>query len=97
MTDRNDLAIEIAHPGASGRDLESGHCADCRRAVRVADRLIEQGFRRTVTPEQIEAAIAVGWGEYRYPRPALDEPTDRFIRGIKAALGEVGLSVDGAE
>jgi hypothetical protein len=30
-------------------------------------------------------AIAAGWHEFRYPRPAVDEPTGAFLRGLRAA------------
>ncbi|AHH98282.1 hypothetical protein KALB_4920 [Kutzneria albida DSM 43870] len=30
-------------------------------------------------------ALGAGWHEFRYPRPAVDEPTDAFKRGVEAA------------
>lgn len=30
-------------------------------------------------------AIGVGWHEFRYPRPSVDEPSDAFKRGLEAA------------
>lgn len=30
-------------------------------------------------------AIATGWHEFRYPRPAIDEPSAAFLRGLRAA------------
>jgi hypothetical protein len=32
-----------------------------------------------------DAAIGAGWHQFRYPRPATDEPTDAFVRGLRAA------------
>jgi hypothetical protein len=32
-----------------------------------------------------DAAIAAGWHEFRYPRPAIDEPSEAFQRGLRAA------------
>ena len=32
-----------------------------------------------------DAAIAAGWHEFRYPRPAVDEPSAAFLRGLRAA------------
>lgn len=32
-----------------------------------------------------DEAIAVGWHEFRYPRPAVDEPSEAFKRGLRAA------------
>jgi hypothetical protein len=34
----------------------------------------------------ITKAIYAGWHEFRYPRPAVDEPSDSFKRGVCAAL-----------
>lgn len=30
-------------------------------------------------------AVAAGWHEFRYPRPAVDEPSEAFQRGLRAA------------
>lgn len=30
-------------------------------------------------------ATAAGWHEFRYPRPAVDEPSEAFQRGLRAA------------
>lgn len=32
-----------------------------------------------------DEAIAAGWHEFRYPRPATDEPSAAFLRGLRAA------------
>lgn len=32
-----------------------------------------------------DEAIAAGWHEFRYPRPAVDEPSAAFLRGLRAA------------
>lgn len=95
MSDRDEL-IKIMH--VAGADYVSADYIHDRRhsdtgTSFTARRILAAGWRKsTVTPEQIEAAIGAGWHEYRYPRPAVDEPDDRFVRGVKAALAQVGLA-----
>lgn len=31
-------------------------------------------------------ALFAGWHEFRYPRPAVEEPSDAFKRGLAAAV-----------
>lgn len=42
------------------------------------------------TTDPIERAVLAAWHEFRYPRPALDEPTDAFRRAVRVALTEAG-------
>lgn len=42
------------------------------------------------TTDPVERIVLTAWHEYRYPRPATDEPTDAFRRAIRVALTEVG-------
>jgi hypothetical protein len=42
----------------------------------------------TVRPVEVNIpaeSIAAGWHEFRYPRPAVDEPSEAFKRGLRAA------------
>lgn len=32
-----------------------------------------------------DGAVNAGWHEFRYPRPATDEPSEAFLRGLRAA------------
>jgi hypothetical protein len=32
-----------------------------------------------------DEAISAGWHEFRYPRTAVDEPSEAFLRGLRAA------------
>jgi hypothetical protein len=32
-----------------------------------------------------DEAVNTGWHEFRYPRPAVDEPSEAFLRGLRAA------------
>ena len=32
-----------------------------------------------------DEAVNAGWHEFRYPRPAIDEPSAAFLRGLRAA------------
>lgn len=36
-----------------------------------------------------DEAVNVGWHEFRYPRPAVDEPSAAFVRGLSAAAPAV--------
>jgi hypothetical protein len=39
-----------------------------------------------ITSKMIDEATWAAWHEFRYPRPALDEPTDAFKRAIRTAI-----------
>lgn len=38
-------------------------------------------------------AIGAGWHEFRYPRPAVDEPSEAFKRGLAAAAPLIEAAV----
>jgi hypothetical protein len=42
--------------------------------------------------ERRQAAVAAAWHEFRYPRPALDEPPEAFMRAIRVALTEASAA-----
>lgn len=37
--------------------------------------------------------LAAAWSEYRYPRPAIDEPAPSFKRGLAAAISRIAFAV----
>lgn len=50
----------------------------------------------TTTDAAIERAISIAWHEFRYPRPATDEPTEAFRRAIRALASEGLLAPAGS-
>jgi hypothetical protein len=81
MADRDDLArIYAEHFGTRLTDLDD-------LDWELFDRILAAGWVKATDDEAtIERVIGVAWHEFRYPRPAVDEPTDAFRRAIRAAL-----------
>lgn len=64
----------------------------------LADWLLSRGYRRSVTPDQIEAASAVSWGAYWNPAEAPWQEQSRSRRetwavAVSAAARAFGLEV----
>ena len=104
MSDRDVLALTIAHPKRSPTGMVTDpmpdECDRCADALRIADAVLAAGFRRTVTPEQIEAAAEQIWdfSSFRWDHPAIEEDDREYWRDKACrAARAFGLSVDGAE
>ena len=104
MSDRDDLALMIAHPKRSPTGMVTDpmpdECDRCADALRIADAVLAAGFRRTVTPEQIEAVdrllrkVDTVEGVINSAKSGVNDAL-RELDNIRRAVR--GLSVDGAE
>lgn len=88
--DRDELAIQIAHPGApAGMEITPDNCTLCRQAAKTADHVLSLGWRRsTVTPEQIEAAGIAIHDEF-----VSIDPPEFAADAARAAARAFGLSM----
>jgi uncharacterized protein (DUF2267 family) len=84
MSDRDDLAALIRRV-----DWQAGR-VEPADAEEIADAVIAAGFRRIVTPEQIEAVADM------LRQPAVTTALGRIMRA-RMITKELGLSMDGAE
>lgn len=87
---RDDLLRLIEQAETDWQTIRYSAGFDATLAEVVHDRLLAAHPQLAATESDdtatIERVTAQAWHEFRYPRPALDEPTEAFKRAIGVAV-----------